>query len=381
MKVLMINVVCGIRSTGRICTDLATALEQQGHEVKIAYGRENVPETFERYAVHIGKKLDLIIHGLRGRILDQCGWGSKNATRKFIRWAEEYNPDMLWLHNLHGYYINIPILFEWIKSRPFMKVQWTLHDCWAFTGHCAYFSMANCYKWKEECGKCDEKKSYPKSLLLDNSRKNYLFKKKAFLGVKNMLLIVPSQWLARYVKESFLADYPIEIQYNSIDKNIFRPTPSCFRENYKLKNKIIILGVATVWDKRKGLDDFIELSKMLNHNYQIVLVGLNKKQIRKLPKNILGIEKTNNAYELAGIYSTADVFVNPSKEETFGMTTVEAEECGTPAIVYKDTACEEIVKARDGIIVEQNVIAIYDAIVRMKLDEQITNISIDTNYE
>lgn len=369
MRVLMINVVCGIRSTGRICTDLAAELESQGHEVKIAYGRENVPEQSEKYAVRIGSNLDLLVHGLQGRIFDQSGFGSKKSTRRFINWAEVYNPDMLWLHNLHGYYINIPLLFEWIKSRPSMRVQWTLHDCWAFTGHCAYFTMANCYKWRKQCEHCHEKNSYPKSILLDNSKKNYILKKKAFLGVKNMTLIVPSEWLARHISKSFLSVYPIEICHNLIDTSVFKPTESNFREKYDLKNKIVILGVASIWDKRKGLSDFIELSEMLDQKYCIVLIGLNRRQIKKLPSNIIGIEKTNSSYELAKIYSAADVFVNPSKEETFGMTTIEAESCGTPAIVYKDTACEEIVKQKIGMAVEQNARAIYNAIMGMNLDE------------
>ena len=381
MRVLMINVVCGIRSTGRICTDLAIELEKQGHEVKIAYGREQVPSQFMKYAIRVGSKFDLLVHGIQGRMFDQCGFGSKKATLEFIKWAEIYNPDMLWLHNLHGYYINIPILFKWIKSRPSMKVQWTLHDCWAFTGHCAYFAMANCYKWKKQCEHCPEKHSYPKTVWIDHSRKNYLIKKDTFLNVKNMLLIVPSEWLASHVKNSFLSAYPIEVRYNSVDTKIFKKTESNFRKKHNLQDKIVVLGVAAIWDKRKGLDDFIKLAKLLDVKYCIILVGLNKKQIKKLPGNIIGIEKTDNSYELAKIYSAADIFVNPSKEETFGMTTVEAELCGTPAIVYKDTACEEIVKKTGGIAVEQNVSAIYNAIVRMKLDEKITNISIDTNIK
>lgn len=368
MKILMINVVCGIGSTGKICTDLASELEKQGNEVKIAYGREKVPKQFQKYAVRVGTNIDSMIHGLRGRLLDQCGFGSKKSTLNFIKWAEIYNPDILWLHNLHGYYINIPVLFEWIKSRPSMVVRWTLHDCWAFTGHCAYFTMANCYKWKKQCEHCCEKKSYPRSIFVDNSRKNYLLKKKAFLNVRNMSLIVPSEWLAHHVNESFLSDYPIKIQKNCINTNIFKPTVSDFRKEYNLEDKKIILGVASIWDKRKGLNDFIELSKMLNQKYCIVLVGLNKMQIKRLPDNIIGLEKTNSSYELAQIYSAADIFVNPSKEETFGMTTIEAEACGTPAIVYKNTACEEIVKDRKGIAVDQSVLAVYNAIMGMKLD-------------
>ena len=355
----MINVVCGIKSTGRICTDLATALEAQGHEVKIAYGREAVPESFQKYAVRIGNEFDVKLHGLKSRLLDAHGLGSKRATRTFLQWAEEYQPDLLWLHNIHGYYINYELLFSWIKRRPEMEVKWTLHDCWAFTGHCSYFTVAKCEQWKTHCSYCLQKRRYPMSLFMDCSRKNYDRKKASFTGVKNMTLITPSQWLANLVKQSFLNKYPVEVWYNTIDTNVFKPTSSDFRERYGLQGKTIVLGVASGWDERKGLDDFIELAGMLDDHYAIVLVGLNEKQIKQMPKKITALRHTNSSRELAEIYTAADVFVNPSKEETFGMTTVEAEVCGTQAIVYQDTACEEVVRHSRGTVIPQSVKAIY----------------------
>lgn len=363
MKILMINSVCGIGSTGRICTDLAQEFERDGHEVKIAYGRdENVPEKFRKYAIQIGTPMDVKLHGLRTRILDEHGFGSKRATKKFLKWAEDYKPDLLWLHNIHGYYINVELLFEWIKKHPEMEVKWTLHDCWAFTGHCAYFTMANCNKWQMHCEKCPQKEKYPTSKGLDNSKRNFDRKKRAFTGVKNMTLITPSKWLADLVKQSYLADYPVEVHYNKIDTNIFKPTPSDFRKRYEIGDKKIILGVASTWDERKGLDDFVELAKMLDDSYVIVLVGLSAQQISEMPKNIIGITRTDSPIELAEIYTAADIFVNPSREETFGMTTVEALACGTRAIVYKDTACEEIVKNTRGEVVCPSIEYIYNAI-------------------
>ena len=354
MRVLFINSVCGIRSTGRICTDLAAELEAQGHEVKIAYGREEVPEQYRRFAVRIGSEMDVRLHGLRTRLLDEHGLGSVRATKKFLAWAEEYNPDLLWLHNIHGYYINYELLFAWIKQHPEMEVRWTLHDCWAFTGHCSHFTMVKCEQWKSHCSYCVQKRGYPTSLLIDRCAQNFDKKRAAFTGVENMTLITPSKWLADLVKQSFLKDYPVEVHYNKINTDIFKPTPSDFRERYGLTDKIIVLGVASAWGKRKGLDDFIQLAGMLNERYKVVLVGLNKKQLAALPPNVLGIERTNSARELAEIYTAADVFVNPSYEETFGLTTVEAQSCGTPAIVYADTACEEIAKKNGGYIVPQH---------------------------
>ena len=180
-----------------------------------------------------------------------------------------------------------------------------------------------------------------------------------------MTLITPSKWLADLVQKSFLKEYPLEIHYNSIDTEIFKPTPSDFREKNRLKNKKIVLGVANVWDDRKGFDDFIKLSKLLNDNYVIVLVGVTKKQIKNLPNNILGIQKTNSSEELAKIYTAADVFVNPSREETFGMTTIEAVACGKKVIVYKDTACEEIARTMGGIVISGDIQELYEMIVNI----------------
>lgn len=366
MKVLIINEVCGIGSHGKICADIAKDYLKENNEVKVAYGRDvYVPNDCKDFAVRIGTDFGVKLHGVYTRIFDRHGFGSRIATSKFLKWAEEYNPDLLWLHNIHGYYINVEMLFRWIKSRTNMRVKWTLHDCWAFTGHCAYFSMARCEKWKTECSNCPNKSMYPKSLVFDNSKSNYERKKLAFTGVKDMTLIVPSNWLANLVKQSFLCEYPVEVVYNKINKEIFKPTECDFREKYDLKDKKIVLGVASVWEERKGLDDFVKLSDMLSDDYKIVLVGLTKEQAAELPSCILAIERTNGQKELAGIYSTADIYVNPSKEETFGMTTIEALSCGTQAVVYKDTACEEIANEYGAIAVPYaDVDALYEAIIK-----------------
>mgnify|MGYP000231854880 FL=1 len=157
MKVLMINVVCGIRSTGRICTDLAIALEKQGHEVRIAYGRETVPEQFQKYAVRIGTDLDVKLHGIKARLFDRAGFGSRKATEKFIEWVKKYDPDIIHLHNIHGYYIDVERLFKYLRTCG-KKIIWTLHDCWSFTGHCVYFDYIVCDKWKNGCFYCPQKK-------------------------------------------------------------------------------------------------------------------------------------------------------------------------------------------------------------------------------
>ena len=370
MKILFINSVCGIGSTGRICTDLAKEYEKQGHQVKIAYGRDgSVPEQYREYAIRIGNDLDVKIHGLLTRLFDAHGLGSVVATKKFLKWADEYNPDLVWLHNIHGYYINYELLFAWIKKHPAMEVKWTLHDCWAFTGHCVHFQNAKCEKWKKHCEHCDQRGQYPASKLIDYSSGNFIRKKNAFTGISNLKIITPSHWLAVLVGESFLRDYPIEVQYNKIDSGIFKPTQSNFRERYGLFGKIIVLGVASNWNEQKGLNDFLVLSRQLDDRFAIVLVGLNKQQLKKMPPSILALPRVDNPAVLAEIYTAADFFVNPSKEETFGLTSYEAALCGTPAIVYKGTACEEIADLYQGYVVEQSVDAIYEILMRLCKDK------------
>ena len=276
MRVLLINSVCGIRSTGRICGDLAAEYERNGHEVKIAYGRETVPVEYQKYAVRIGSHIDLYWSAIHSRLTDRHGFSNKAATKRFLKWADDYNPDFLWLHNIHGYYINVEMLFSWIKSRPDMQVRWTLHDCWAFTGHCAYFTVAQCDKWKKHCQYCIEKRSYPSSIWRDNSFANYDRKCQLFTGIKDMTLVTPSHWLANRVRQSFLKEYQVEVIYNKVNTDIFKPTPGNFKERYGIENKKMILGVASAWSESKGLSVFCKLSQMLDDSYAIVLVGLTK---------------------------------------------------------------------------------------------------------
>lgn len=340
MKVLEINSCSGCLSTGKIASDLALELEKAGKKAVVAYARSYVDTGIKVYK--IGSSLDIYLHALQTRFFDNSGFGSKRATRKFIAWAKEYDPDVVHLHNIHGYYLNIELLFEYIKLAN-KRVVWTLHDCWPFTGHCAYFSFVNCGQWKTNCLQCPQIKSYPASYFRDNCKNNFSSKRKAFTGVKNMTIVTPSKWLAELVKQSFLVEYPVKVINNGIDTEVFCPTESDFREKYRLNDKKILLGVASIWDKRKGLPDFIELSKSLDESYQIVLIGLNKNQITELPKNIIGIPRTNSAKELAGIYTTSDVFINTTYEDNYPTVNLEAQACNTPVITYRSGGSVESV--------------------------------------
>ena len=351
MKILQVNSVCGVTGTGRIVTDLYDAAVNNGHDCIIAYGEHKFHnDPGNRKTIEIGTMWDCKMHAVATRLWDAQGFSSRRATIEFLKKVEEYHPDVVHLHNLHGYYINIELLFRYLKRKK-IKVVWTLHDCWPFTGHCVYFQQVGCDKWKEECRHCPLTRQYPASMGIDRSRQNYLRKKETFTGIKDMTLLVPSYWLADRVRESFLKDYPVQVVYNGIDLGIYRPTPSDFRKKYHLENKFVVLGVANVWVERKGLSTFLRLADRLGEEYKIVLVGLSEGQIASLPENVLGLPRTDTPRELAQIYTAADVFVNPGREETFGLTVAEAMACGTWPIVYADTACAEVVEKGTGTIV------------------------------
>ena len=351
MKVLIINEVCGIGSTGKISAGIAREFLSNGNNVRIAYGRTaNVPSDLKNISYRIGGDFSVRFHALMTRLTDKHGFYSRRATKKFLKFASEYNPDLVWMHNIHGYFINVEMLFDWIKSRPDMQVKWTLHDCWSFTGHCAFFTMAKCEKWKNQCCDCPETSKYPKAFI-SNARKNYQRKKKAFVGVKNMEIITPSKWLAGLVKESFLKEYPVSVVYNTIDENIFKPTESDFREKHSISDKKMVLFVANNWhEERKGLKDVLQVHERLGDNYAIVIVGVDNEIKNSLPPKIIAINKTNGQKELAQIYTTADVFVNTTYEDNYPTVNLESRSCGTPVITYRTGGSVESV--REDLIVE-----------------------------
>lgn len=384
MKVLIINSVCGIRSTGKIVVDLYNSIEERGDICCIAYGREKCPENIK--TIKIGTNLNSYIHLIKTRIFDKHGFGSKKATKEFIKKIEEYNPDIIHLHNLHGYYINIEILFEYLRKSN-KKVIWTLHDCWAFTGHCASFDYIGCKKWEKGCDNCCQVSEYPVSNIKDNSKLNYSKKKEIFTSLKNMTIVTPSKWLANLVKQSFLKKYDVKIINNGIDLEVFKPTKNEIRKQYKIENKFIILGVASIFNDRKGLEYFIRLSKMLDDRFQIILIGVPKKIVNTLPNNIICINRINNINKLKEFYTAADVFFNPTMEEVFGMTNIEALACGTPVITFNTGGSPEcIVNEKCGYVVNKGDInQVYKNILKLKSkkikDEDIINCANNFNKQ
>ncbi|MTD30770.1 glycosyltransferase [Planomicrobium sp. YIM 101495] len=367
MKVLQINSVCGTGSTGRIATDIHSLLKQQGYESWIAFGRGDAINCEK--TIKIGNKIDNYIHVAKTRMLDQHGFSSTRATKELIRKIEKINPDVIHLHNIHGYYINVEILFKYLKIAD-KKVVWTLHDCWAFTGHCAYFDYVGCDCWKlDGDNKCIQPGSYPASWGINNSKNNFRRKKIAFTGVKDLTIVTPSIWLAELVKESFLSEYPVKVINNGINLENFKPTIGNFKVKNQINDKFIILGVASVWEKRKGLEFFLELSKKISSDKSIVLVGISNEQKKVLPDNIIAIERTNSVKELAEIYSSANVFVNPTLEDNFPTTNIEALACGTPVITFDTGGSPESVRDKNFVIEKENVEELYKVIKSIQKSE------------
>ena len=342
-------------STGGIMMKEHKELLAAGEDSYAFWGRGRDAENGNemRFASDLEVKLDV----LQTRLDGKAGFHSKSVTKRLLARMDEINPEVVHLHNLHGYYVNIEMLFEWLAAHD-CKVEWTLHDCWAFTGHCAHFTYVKCAQWKSHCAHakpCQQLGTYPKTYSKASCSWNFEQKKRLFnlVPADQMKLITPSQWLADLVGESFLAKYPVEVRHNIIDTSVFKPTPSDFRERYGIGDRFMILGVASPWTERKGLADFVRLAGELDsEKCAIVLVGLSEKQIRQLPEGAIGLARTDSPQELAGIYSTADVFFNPTVEDNFPTVNLEAEACGTSVVTYDTGGCAETVQRGDSRVVE-----------------------------
>lgn len=383
MKIVQINTVCNTGSTGKIAADLYYIAEKAGDTSFIAYGRGTAPKEINSFK--IGNPIDFMHHVLINFFLGKSGFGSKTVTVRFLKWLDEVKPDVLHLHNLHGFYIHVEMLFEYIKIHHIPTV-WTLHDCWPLTGQCAHFDYAGCTKWQTACKHCPIYRSnYPYSLFRDNSRQNYELKKAAFTGVENLTIVTPSNWLADIVKKSFLREYPVMTIPNGINLDIFKPAATQSTNTiFATANSTfvtapkIILGVANVWTSRKGLDFFLKLSELLDSSYHIVLIGVSQKQQKKLQKEycrrITLLTRTANQLELAEWYSRAYVYVNPTLEDNFPTTNLEALACGTPVITFNTGGSPESITEKCGIIVEKgNIEKLKEAILSLDRMTAITS--------
>lgn len=348
MKIVQINATCGTGSTGKICTAVSQLLTEKGIENYILYAVSS-----STYPLGIRYMIDreIRVQALRSRIFGNYGFQAKGATKRLIAELERISPDIVHLHNLHSHNVHLELLLSWLREKK-IKVFWTFHDCWTFTGYCPHFDMIGCDRWKTGgCHHCPQRKHY--SWFLDRSA--YLFaQKKALFSGLDLTIITPSQWLANQVKQSFLKDYPVKVIHNGIDLSVFYPRESDFRKKHHLEDKFIVLGVAFDWGVKKGLDVFVELAKRLGDRFKIVLVGTNDQIDRELPDNILSIHRTQNQAELAEIYSAADVFVNPTREENFPTVHMESLACGTPILTFNTGGCTEVLTEQCGDWVPKN---------------------------
>lgn len=332
-----------------MCQISKTAREA-GLDSYIAFGRGD--NSSEEKAIKIGTRADIYWHGLVTRLTGKHGFSSTRATKEFLKEVDRLQPDLIHLHNIHGYYLNIELLFNYIREKE-IPIIWTLHDCWSFTGHCAYFDFAGCEKWKSRCYQCPQIHTYPKSLFIDYSRKAYERKKKLFTGLKNATIVTPSNWLKDLVGQSFLKEYRTVVINNGVDTNIFTPK-KVDKAKYGIASEdFVILGVAAQFTPRKGLKYFIELSEKLEKGTKIILVGLNDEQIKSLPESIIGMKGTENIEQLVELYSMADVFVNPTLEDNFPTTNLEALACGTPVITFRTGGSPETIDDTCGLIVDK----------------------------
>lgn len=357
MKIVQINATCGVGSTGKICVAISQTLSDKNVENYVLYSLGNSEYPL---GVKYTDKKYIKLQSLKSRVFGNYGFNSKNATKRILAELERINPDIVHLHNIHSHDCNLEMLFKYFKANR-IKLFWTFHDCWAFTGYCPHFDMVGCNKWETGCFECPQRKGY--SWFFDKSKKLYEKKKELFTGL-DLTIITPSKWLAGLVKKSYLKNYVVKVISNGIDLDVFKPTESNFREKNNLRDKHIVLGVAFGWGAKKGLDCFVELSKRLPENYQIVLVGTNDGVDKRLPSNIISIHRTQNQKELAEIYTAADVFVNCTREETYPTVNMESLACGTPVLTFKTGGSPEMIDETCGCVVEKNDV---DALVRETL--------------
>ena len=343
-------------STGKIAEDISKVCMKHGWECYMAYGRWSKPGSVAK-EIKIGPILNTYEHYIENKLFDNEGLASRFVTKKLIKEINRIAPDIIHLHDIHDHYLNYPILFKYLASIE-TPVVWTQHDCWAFTGGCMFFEMLNCNRWKTECDNCPEKRSF----FCDKTKRQYYLKKELFGGLNNITFVPVSDWLGDIMKQSMHKDKPILTIHNGVDLSRFK-----LLKKEKSEHGFSIIGVAAVWDKRKGLEDFIKLRNLLSQEIKIILVGLSEKQVRCLPEGIKGITRTTNVEELVQLYSDASVFVNPTYSDNFPTTNIEALACGTPVITYKTGGSPEAIDEKTGIVVPQGDLnALANAIMRLK---------------
>ena len=354
MRIVQINSVVNTGSTGKIAEAIGKEILRAGGSSCIAYGRSIGSGDSQSELYRIGNQFSNFRDLVSSRFLDNQGFNSTFATKKLLRFLEQKEIDLLHLHNLHGYYLHMGVLLSWAANRS-VPIVLTLHDCWTFTGHCAYYDLISCEKWRTGCHSCPQTKAYPKSFGIDNSKPNFERKQMLFHNLKSFTTVAVSNWLNNQIQESTLKPTKKFVVHNGVNLDIFMPynddNHNALRRKYGMGKEPILLGVANVWDTRKGLNDLISVSKSLNTAHILVLIGLTQSQIDDLPDGIYGLTRTENQIDLSLFYSAADVYVNPTYEDNFPTTNIEALACGTPVITYNTGGSPEAICERSGKVV------------------------------
>ena len=363
MKILQINTVCGVGSTGKIAAALLQLLKKKGHEGRIAYGVGEAKSAEPGEVYRIVSRQGYYAHNLLSRLTGREGRFSAAATKKLVADIRAFDPDVIHLHNLHGHYLHYEVLFRYLAEAG-KPVVWTLHDCWAMTGHCTHFMAVGCEKWKTGCDSCTQLRAYPACYTRGDVPGNYRKKKTVFTSLPDLTLVTPSRWLADAAKASFLGRYPVRVIHNGIDLSVFAPTDSGFRKKHRCEDKFVLLGVAFGWGTRKGLDVFVELAKRLDGRYKIVLVGTDDAVDKQLPDSILSIHRTQDQRELAELYTAADLLVNPTREDNFPTVNLEALACGTPVLTFRTGGSPEAIDESCGAVVACGDVDAMEAQIR-----------------
>ena len=367
MKVLQIETIYSGSGISGMVLSLTEALTAHGDECKFAFGRKRIPVKschFDK-VFYVGDRMGVYCHYVLSRLFDRAGFYSSRGTKKLIRFIEEYKPDIIHLHSLLGYYINVKMLFEYL-SRSGIPVVWTHHDCWAFTGRCIHFITADCEKWRTVCHDCPLLSEYPKSILADNSERNYKEKRSLFNSLEKMVSVAPSSWLASYLKESFLSSYPVKVIPNGIDRGVFTPTDSGIKKEMGISEKILLLAVASTWAETKGLDCLFETYRLMDKKrFALAVIGLSEKQIKNAPQGVIAMKRTNDVHQLVRWYSAADLFLNPTAADNFPTVNIEALSCGTPVVTFNTGGAGEMVGNCGMVVDDKTPSGLYQAVLEL----------------
>ncbi len=342
MKIVQINAVCGSGSTGKICAAVSDILSAKGIENYILYGSGSSSHPAGVKYASVGKAASAA-----ARLSGNWGFEGRAATEKLLAQLDRIQPDVVHLHNLHQHGCHLGMLFDWLRRHQ-TKVFWTFHDCWAFTGYCTYFDSCDCSKWQTRCTDCPQRRTY--SQFFDRSAR-WFDLKKALFEQTEITVVTPSQWLKNvFLQSPMSGGHPVRVINNGIDLGVFSPAEEDVLREYHDQGKYIVLGVAAGWEDRKGLRDFLSLSERLDDRFLIVLAGDTKTELPS-KDNMLAVGRTDTAVALARLYSAADVFVNPTREDNFPTVNIEALACGTPVLTYPTGGSPEIIDATCGNVV------------------------------